>query len=195
MERTQIRSKAMDIRLRQCGVPLRFREDIIELYPHKFKKTNLSGKQGLFLHGKPGTGKTIKALSVVLDHFKNVNHVKASEFVFGNVNEILFQIKQTYSKHYEAIKTNNGSPEELILKHYTEPDILLLDDLGVEKTTEFTNQTLYLIVNRRYENKKITFVTSNLSPDDLEEKMEDSRIISRLVSDAAVFEMTKQYRI
>ena len=194
MKNIQFRIKALDTKLKISNVPIRLRNEVIKLYP-KITKISLPENKGMFLHGIAGTGKTIRALCTILDQFETIQDLKTGDFIFGNVNEILFQIKQTYNSHYVYDKVLSGlTPEESIIKKYTEPKYLLLDDLGVEKTTEFTNQVLYLIVNRRYENEKITFVTSNLSPDELEEKMEDNRIISRLAGDALIFEMTKQYR-
>ena len=192
----QKRLKGLDTKLKVSGVPIRLRKEITKFYPNKTKKINLPNDKGAFLHGEAGTGKTIQALSLILDRFDVLSKYKPDLFVFGNVNEILYKIKQTYNSKYvyDGILDPNTTPEDMILRKYTEPKYLLLDDLGVEKTTEFTNQTLYLIINRRYENEKITFTTSNLSPTELEEKMEDGRIISRLKGDSLVFKMTKQYR-
>ena len=187
-------TKAFETKLNNAEVPLRLKEEIMDLYPDKFKKGKIDPGKSAFLYGANGTGKTVKAISLVLDNFKEVRDIRSGMFMFGNVSEILFQVKQTYRSDFISTHDGNMTAEEYIIQKYSTPDFLVLDDLGVEKTSEFTNQTLYLIINRRYENKKVTFVTSNLDPIELEEKMEDSRIISRLMSDCVLIKMTKQHR-
>jgi DNA replication protein DnaC len=57
--------------------------------------------------------------------------------------------------------------------------LLLLDDLGVEKATEWTTEILYTIVNTRLESGLPLFVTTNCTEAELEKKFH-SRIVSRL---------------
>lgn len=180
--------------LKKINIPIRFIEELETMYPNKIKRPVLEKNKSSFLFGLPGTGKTLKAIAMALDNLQDERQIRPSCIFFSNVNEILFEIRQTYNKHYK-FENDFFTPEETIINKYTTPKYLILDDLGVEKTTDFTNQILYLIINRRYESKLITFVTSNNSPEELQEKMEDGRIISRLMSDSILFEMTKQYRI
>ena len=48
-----------------------------------------------------------------------------------------------------------------MLRPVIEADVLVLDDLGAEKTSEWVEETLNLIVNSRYSEKRLTFFTSN----------------------------------
>lgn len=180
------------------GLSERFINEISEFYPNKFSKTKVIDKN-VFIYGKPGTGKTLKAISIALDTIGNIKKLNTGTFAFGNVPEILFQIRQTYNPNFKPDHRLdihlNETPEERIINTYTNPKYLILDDIGAEKTTDFSLQALYLIVNRRYEAGKLTFTTSNLSPIELDEKMEDGRLVSRLTGGAILLEMTKQYRI
>ena len=69
--------------------------------------------------------------------------------------------------------------------------VLVIDDLGIGRDTEFAFQTLYEIVDGRYMAMKGgLIVTSNLSLDDLAAKLGDDRIPSRLASMCKVIRMT-----
>jgi DNA replication protein DnaC len=65
-------------------------------------------------------------------------------------------------------------------------DLLILDDLAVEKPSEWTTERLDLIVNGRWLDGRPTIVTSNLTPDVLA-RVVGERVWSRLVSDALVY--------
>ena len=67
-----------------------------------------------------------------------------------------------------------------MLSIYMRSPLLILDDLGVEKTTEWALQALYVVVNRRYLDGRQTIITSNLTLDEVREKLGD-RIASRIV--------------
>lgn len=63
--------------------------------------------------------------------------------------------------------------------------LLVLDDLGIEKRSEWTDERLYAIVNRRWRYERPTIVTSNLTPDQLSEHVTE-RVWDRLVNGDAV---------
>jgi len=58
-------------------------------------------------------------------------------------------------------------------------DFLIIDDLGAEKSTEFSITTLYIILDRRIRELKTTIITTNLSMSQIEEHL-GARIASRL---------------
>jgi DNA replication protein DnaC len=62
-------------------------------------------------------------------------------------------------------------------------NVLVLDDLGGERPTDWTGERLYAIVNRRWLEMRPTLVTSNLAPDVLEEQV-GPRVFSRLYHEA-----------
>ena len=59
------------------------------------------------------------------------------------------------------------------------PELMVLDDLGREKPTEWVQETLYLVVNARYEACLATSVTTNLEPDALRARIGES-VVDRL---------------
>lgn len=67
--------------------------------------------------------------------------------------------------------------------------VLLLDDLGAERPTDWTAERLYSVINRRWLDEKVTIVTSNLPPDELEPTL-DPRLYSRLVDGATATRLT-----
>jgi len=170
-------------------IPKLFEKEILKLYPDKFKLDKLINKS-LFLHGEAGTGKTLLGISTCLKQRSDKKLLWKSDFEFINVTELLFNLRNSY----RLSNNNTETTEELILNKLRKCTLLILDDLGVEKTTDWALQILYLIINYRYENEKITIVTSNYSPEELQEKMEDGRIISRLMAMGLVINCKKQYR-
>ena len=131
-----------------------------------------------YLHGKTGSGKTIQAIFLTLADLRN-GYVKNERggtrtALFTSIPELLFEFKNTYSNP-ESETTEND-----LVKKYSTVDLLILDDFGVEKTTDWSFQLLYIIINRRYENMKKTIFTSNFSLTQLAEKLGDDRLPSRI---------------
>ena len=92
--------------------------------------------------------------------------------MFVTVPELLFEIRQTF-------KDDSFESEKSIVDKYSGVSLLVLDDLGAEKTTEWAESTLYLIIDRRNRDEKWTIVTSNLTLPEIEQTL-GARIASRL---------------
>ncbi len=140
----------------------------------------------LFLHGRSGVGKSHQA--AVMMFLYCVEHAKTTRAAWANVPDLLLDIRQTF---------NNKPGEQTewdLVKYYSEVNFLCLDDLGVEKSSDFAMQTLYLIINRRYENMRTTVITSNLSLSALADKLEDDRLTSRILGMCQVVELTGKDR-
>jgi DNA replication protein DnaC len=123
--------------------------------------------RGLILKGVIGCGKTHIAGAILQAVIR-----KGYTGLYYNMVDLLSDIRSTYSDH-------SPLSEHELLQDVNEPDLLVLDDLGAEKTSGFVTDRLYLIVNRRYECCRPILITTNLSLAELEEKLE-SRIVSRL---------------
>ena len=91
-------------------------------------------------------------------------------FNFITMPELLLKIRDAYK--------SNSSELEAIDK-YTNYSVLIIDDLGAEKESEWTIQTFYYILNKRINNIKSTIITTNLTLAEIEKKM-NPRIASRL---------------
>jgi DNA replication protein DnaC len=112
---------------------------------------------GLFLEGQPGVGKTHLAAAVL----KQVIQTTGARGVFYDTRDLLRIIRSTYDA---SIRTT----ELEILRPVMQADLLVLDDLGAEKTSEWVEETMNLIVNTRYNERRVTIFTSNYAdiPDD-----------------------------
>ena len=109
--------------------------------------------KGLYLHGNFGSGKTflIAALLNELKETKNAN----IEIVY--FPELLRNMKEDFSSVEDK------------LNYLQNVDILLLDDLGAENVTAWgRDEILGTILQSRMNNKLTTFITSNLTIDELE---------------------------
>jgi DNA replication protein DnaC len=129
--------------------------------------------QGLFLEGQPGVGKTHLAVAVL----KQVVQTAGARGLFYDTRDLLRVIRSTYDP---SIRTT----ELEILRPVMTADLLVLDDLGAEKTSEWVDETMNLIVNTRYNERRVTIFTSNFPdiPDDSDPNSLLFRIGSRMRS-------------
>ena len=117
------------------------------------------GGRGLLLGGQPGVGKTHLAAAVL----KQVIQTTGARGLFYDTRDLLRVIRSTYDA---SIRTT----ELEVLRPVMTADLLVLDDLGAEKTSEWVEETMNLIVNTRYNERRLTIFTSNYQdiPDDTE---------------------------
>jgi DNA replication protein DnaC len=128
---------------------------------------------GLFLEGQPGVGKTHLAVAVL----KQIIESTGARGLFYDTRELLRLIRSTYDP---SIRTT----EVEVLRPVLTADLLVLDDLGAEKTSEWVDETMNLIVNTRYSERRLTLFTSNYPdiPDETEPNSLLFRIGSRMRS-------------
>ena len=107
-------------------------------------------ERGLFLLGPPGVGKTHLAVAVL----RQVIRTCGARGIFYDTRDLLRVIRSTYDPV-------NQMAEMDVLRPVMEADLLVLDDLGAEKTSEWVDETLNLIVNARYSAQRTTMFTSN----------------------------------
>jgi DNA replication protein DnaC len=107
-------------------------------------------EKGLFFVGPPGIGKTHLAVAVLAQ----VIRTRGARGVFYDTRDLLKLIRSTYDP---VVKTT----ELQVLEPVMSADLLVLDDLGAEKPSEWVAETLNLIVNTRYNQQRPTIFTSN----------------------------------
>lgn len=117
-----------------------------------------TGTGGLFLFGRPGTGKTLLA-SIVTQEFLKTDKTA----IFGDVPTLLEILRGSFDDK----KTNITD----LMKNLSTVDLLVLDDLGTEVPTEWAVERIYSIINQRYNEEKPIIVTSNFFLGDLAHRL------------------------
>jgi DNA replication protein DnaC len=127
----------------------------------------LSTGASLLFCGNPGTGKTHLASAIANDICN-----KGRSAVFMNVFDAIATIKDTW-------RNDSAMTEKQAYSALTEPDLLILDEVGVQFGTEAEKIILFKILNGRYIDVKPTIVISNLTPEGINEYLGD-RVVDRL---------------
>ncbi|CAG9172450.1 ATP-binding protein [Cupriavidus respiraculi] len=109
----------------------------------------------LILCGGVGTGKTHLAIGIA-------HAIMARDMapVFTSVMGAVRAIKETYRK--DSVDTESD-----VIKGFIQPDLLILDEVGVQFGSDTEKMYLFEIINGRYERLKPTIVISNLAKDAL----------------------------
>lgn len=128
----------------------------------------------LFIHGKTGTGKTHLICSIK----KRYNEIGVNSSLFFS-SEIFLEIRNSFN-------SKSITSEEEIIDKCTD-GIAFFDDFGTQKNTEFSIETWYNIINKRYMKDIPTIFTSNITLKEISILMSD-RIASRIAS-GEVFEL------
>ena len=107
--------------------------------------------RGLLFYGPNGVGKTHLAVGIL----KACVREKGARAFFFETRELLRIVRDTYNRSVEETEME-------VLNPLLGADLLVLDDLGAERTSEWVQETLGLVVNTRYNAKRPTIFTSNL---------------------------------
>ena len=132
------------------------------------------GADNLLFVGAAGLGKTFLAICIarqVADRGYSVVYETAIR-VFSDFEE------EKFTAHYS--ESARG-----LSKKYLECDLLIIDDLGTEMTTQFTVSALYHIMNTRMMENKATIITSNLGDNEFEQRY-SPQIASRITGEYQV---------
>jgi len=161
--------------VRSRGVPRRYQDATLKDFPEKqLYHEDLSGKS-FYIHGPVGCGKTHLLCALL----REASYGVSSRFISSD--ELLQLIKDSFNQR--SVPSWEREEEEahsgVILDYLCEIEILALDDLGAERITKWSAATIGYIINRRYNDMKPTYISSNLDLNELSEQF-DARISSRL---------------
>jgi len=118
-------------------------------HAHKFANEYPAVDRGLLFMGPAGVGKTHLAVSIIRDLIE-----KGFAGVFCEFGSLLKEIQDSYNPI-------SKSSELKVLAPVYQADVLVLDELGATVPTEWVRDTMYQIINKRYNDKKLTIFTTN----------------------------------
>ena len=124
----------------------------------------------VIMWGETGLGKTHLSLAIAGEVIK-----KGFGVVYGSVQNLFGDVEK---EHFGRSDEPDGTTEKILL----ECDLLILDDLGAEFTTNFTIATLNNVVNTRMLASKPTVISTNLNMNELMSKY-SRRIASRIIGE------------
>ena len=127
--------------------------------------------RGVWLFGDVGTGKTTLAMLV------------SKAALAAGRTVAIYSLPRLLNLLREAIGSDDGKLD--LLDRLATVDLLHLDDVGAENSTDWVLEQLYSIVNTRYEEQRALVVTSNLGPEELGEQIGE-RTVSRMLELCAV---------
>lgn len=127
----------------------------------------LKNTRGLYIYGKPGTGKTCLACAV-LSELASKGTLLRRRRLIDFTDEVEVGIPLEYYEIVPTVFLNAAHWISERRKFDDESDnasmeagLLLLDDIGVENPSDWVKEQLYLLINTRYDAKALTIVTSN----------------------------------
>lgn len=138
---------------------------VAQNYVANFDKM-FSDNQGLIFHGPVGTGKTYTAACIA-----NALLDKEISVIMTSFVKILQEIQ------------NTGVDEGAYLQRLNTARLLIIDDLGVERNTDYALEKTYNVVDSRARSKKPFILTTNLTWDELtkEQDLRYKRIFDRIL--------------
>lgn len=137
-------------------------KEMCQQYVEKFQD---NGK-GLFLFGSVGTGKTHLVTAVANAIVYDIGLSAYFDTFAGIIREIQRSFNDKRDSDVEETAKKTG--------------LLILDDLGKEKYSDWASQILFDIIDTRYKNQRPVLITSNYSPEELSKRV-DEAIMSRLI--------------
>jgi DNA replication protein DnaC len=153
---------------RSLSMALNIAKNFVDGYPVATDRT------GLMFVGTPGLGKTHLAASVL----RGLIVERGVRGLFVDYRDLLKQVQNSYDPRVSATELS-------ILKPVFEAEVLVIDDLGASKPSEWVFDTVAHILNTRYKDRLTTIVTTNYAnqPETGREVLAQMNDAQRVMSD------------
>ena len=127
---------------------------------------------GILLYGGVGTGKTYATACICNELMSNGKTV----------------LVMNLGLYYLKLRREWAEAENDVLNYVKTCDLLVIDDLGTENVSEFTKEKMFNLIDTRYRANKPMLITTNLTPDEIREKL-GSRIADRIAGSCLEYEV------
>lgn len=126
---------------------------------------NRENGRGLYLAGDVGTGKTMLAVGIMME----LMHKHKVPTLFTTVPDLLDNMRKDIA----------SDEDEEYIGRVKRAEVLIMDDLGAERLTEWSEERLFVIINHRYRASLPTIYTTNVGPDETANRL-GTRCASRI---------------
>ena len=183
IEKAERDSKQLEIAIGRANIPIRFQTRTLDSFiptcdaaikAHKAAQSyaqnfdeHCKNGQGLNFVGGVGTGKTHLAVGIALEAIKQ-GYTPLFISVFGAIRHIK-----------DAWRRDSDRSETEALNDLITPDLLILDEVGVQFSSDTERLIIFDVLNRRYEDLRPTIIISNLMMDEIS-KVIGERVVDRL---------------
>lgn len=181
------RQQAWQRRIGEAGIPERFRDRSLQsfvaeteaqaralefatAYADNFDDALATGRSAIFV-GKFGTGKTHLAVGIGL----RIMHRDNRTVLFTTVMRAIRRVKDTWSR--DSRESESQAVASLVF-----PDLLILDEVGVQFGSDTEKLIMFDVMNERYEKRRPTLLLSNLTVDEVKAHL-GGRVFDRLRED------------
>lgn len=128
----------------------------------------------MIMSGSVGTGKTHLAIAIA----KQVLSELGATVRYTTVSNLLAEMKATYA-------SDSNRNDQQVMDEMTDPNLLILDEVGTTKQSEFEMATIFSLINTRYECMFPTIVISNLGLSQISDAIGE-RCYDRLREDGGI---------
>ena len=163
------KQRAINLHLRNAMLAPRFKDKTFDNYiaesasqkkaieTAKWFLDNMAESTGLILMGNPGTGKNHLTSAIITEAIEKHNKTA----LFTETLKIIRAIKESWRR--------DGETESKVIESFITPDILAIDEIGVQFGSETERMYLTEIINDRYNHQKPTILMGNVDVDILSE--------------------------